>query len=296
MAASAGSDHAQAKANVIAPVGKGDFRDTLYVVIFEHHTPAGRNFDIALLIAILGSVFVVMLESVASIRDAYGLELRVVEWVFTALFSVEYILRLLSVARPLCYVRSFFGVIDVLSVLPTFVALVIPGSQALTVVRALRLLRVFRILKLARFVREADTLLAALRASRVKILVFLGSILTVVSILASVMYLVEGEEAGFTSIPRAMYWAIVTMTTVGYGDIAPKTVLGQAIAALVMILGYSVLAVPTGIVSVSLSDASRRGSLRLSDRVRPQPCTGECHDRFDDDARFCKHCGAELGK
>ncbi len=275
----------------LAPPGKGGLRDTLFEVIFEHDTQAGRNFDIALLVAILGSMLAVMLESVASIRELYGEELRIVEWVLTALFTIEYVLRLVSVSRPVRYAASFFGIIDLLSVIPTFLALVVPGSQALAVVRGLRLLRVFRILKLARFVRESDTLLAALRGSQIKIMVFLGSVLTIVSILATIMYIVEGEEAGFTSIPRSMYWAIVTLTTVGYGDIAPKTVFGQTIAALVMILGYAIIAVPTGIVSVNLAEASKRAR---SDGVRPEPCTGVCNGRHDADANFCKHCGAKL--
>lgn len=276
----------------IEAVGKGDVRDTLYAVIFEHTTRAGRNFDVALLIAILGSVTVVILESVTSIREDYGLPLRVIEWSFTGLFCVEYVLRLLCVRHPWRYATSFFGTIDLLAVVPSFVAFVFPGSQALASVRAMRLLRVFRILKLARFVREADTLVSALRASQVKIFVFLGSVLTVVLVLASVMYVVEGEDAGFTSIPRSMYWAIVTMTTVGYGDIAPKTVVGQTIASLMMVLGYSILAVPTGIVSVNLSDAARKGARRT--QLRPKSCTGECQDRFEDHARFCKFCGAHL--
>ncbi|MEO1174414.1 MAG: ion transporter [Myxococcota bacterium] len=273
----------------MAPVGKGDIRDTLYVVIFEHDTRAGKAFDIALLIAILGSMLAVMLESVASIRENYGGALLVTEWIFTGMFTLEYALRLFSVSRPFRYATSFFGVIDLLSVLPTFLAFLVPGSQALTIVRALRLLRVFRVLKLARFVREADTLLNALKASRVKILVFLGFILTFISILASIMYLVEGEEGGFTSIPRAMYWAVVTMTTVGYGDIAPKTVIGQAIAALVMILGYGIIAVPTGIVSVSLNEVTKAAFRR-----RAPGCSEQCTDVHDVDAKFCKHCGATL--
>lgn len=274
----------------LAPVGKGDFRDTLYHVIFEHDTRAGRVFDIGLFLAILGSVLAVTLESVTSIRENYGTALLVTEWIFTAMFTLEYMLRLIAVSRPLRYAASFFGIIDLLSVLPTFLAFVIPGSQALTIVRALRLLRIFRVLKLARFVREADTLIYALKASRVKILVFLGFILTFISILASIMYLVEGEEGGFTSIPRAMYWAVVTMTTVGYGDIAPKTVIGQAIAALVMILGYGIIAVPTGIVSVSLNQATRS-----TFRTRPPGCTEECPEVHDIDAKFCKRCGVPLG-
>lgn len=276
----------------LAPPGKGDARDQLFKIIFEHDTAAGRNFDIGLLLAILGSMLAVMLESVASIRSVYGFELRIAEWFFTVVFTIEYVLRLWSVSRPIRYATSFFGVIDLLSIIPTFLALVVPGSHALAVVRGLRLLRVFRILKLARFVRESDTLLAALRGSRIKILVFLGSVLTIVSVLATLMYIVEGEESGFTSIPRAMYWAIVTLTTVGYGDIAPKTVIGQTIAALVMILGYAIIAVPTGIVSVNLAEASKRE--RRRDWIRPEPCTGVCNERHDDDAVFCKHCGARL--
>jgi len=280
------------KGNRLIAPGTDGFRDRVFTVIFEHRTAAGRNFDIALMVAIFASMVAVMLESVASIRELYGFELRVAEWFFTILFAIEYVLRLVAVSRPLRYATSFFGVIDLLAVLPAFVALIFPGSQALSVVRGLRLLRAFRILKLARFVHEADTLLDALNASKPKILVFLGSVVTIVSILASVMYVVEGEEAGFTSIPRSMYWAIVTLTTVGYGDIAPKTVLGQTIAALVMVLGYAIIAVPTGIVSVNLSEASRRQ--RLQNWVPPEGCTGRCDGRHDADAAFCKHCGVEL--
>jgi voltage-gated potassium channel len=202
------------------------------------------------------------------------------------LFTVEYLLRLISVTRPVPYVVSFFGLIDLLSVLPTYLALVMPGTHSLMVIRAVRLLRVFRILKLARFVDDAELLGRALRASRRKITVFLGGVLTIVLLVGTLMYLIEGEEHGFTSIPTSMYWAVVTMTTVGYGDIAPKTGVGRLLAACVMILGYGILAVPTGIVSVELAQVTRS--------VSTQACPACGRQGHDIDASHCKHCGAAL--
>ena len=208
-----------------APEG---LRARLHTIIFESDTPAGRAFDVGLLWAIVLSVLAVMLESVESIRVEYGGSIRVIEWGFTALFTLEYALRLLSVHRPLRYATSFFGLVDLAAVLPSVLSLVLPGMQSLLVVRVLRLLRVFRVLKLASFLGQADVLLMALRASRQKITVFLGAVLSTVVIMGAVMYLVEGSQSGFDSIPRAMYWAIVTMTTVGYGDLTPKTEIGRA--------------------------------------------------------------------
>jgi voltage-gated potassium channel len=255
-------------------------------VIFESDTPAGRAFDIGLLIAIFVSVVAVMLESVAGIRREYGGVLRAVEWTVTVLFTIEYVLRLVSVDRPWQYARSFFGVVDLLAIAPTYLSLVVPEAHALMVIRAIRLLRVFRILKLAHFLDEAHVLVGALRASRRKITVFLGGIVTIVVIVGALMYLIEGEEHGFTSIPISMYWAIVTMTTVGYGDLAPRTPLGQLLAALLMILGYGIIAVPTGIVSVELAHAGRPVS-----RQACPSCGAEGHDA---DANHCKYCGARL--
>ncbi len=262
-------------------------RARLHEIIFESNTPAGKAFDVALLWAILLSVLAVMLESVAPIRARYGVTIRNAEWVFTVLFSLEYVLRLFSVSRPLLYARSFFGLVDLLAILPSFVSLLLPGAQSLLVVRVLRLLRVFRVLKLASFLGQAEVLLTALRASRPKITVFLGAVLSTVVIMGSVMYMVEGEANGFDSIPRGMYWAIVTMTTVGFGDITPKTVTGQFIASVLMILGYGVLAVPTGIVSVELAAASRHG-------INPEACPGCGAEGHDVDAVHCKFCGTRL--
>ncbi len=262
-------------------------RARLHEVIFEAETPAGKAFDVGLLVAIVLSIVAVCLESVPEVRTRWGSELRAVEWLFTILFTIEYVLRLASVRRPLSYARSFYGIVDLLAILPSYLSFVVVGSQSLLVIRALRLLRVFRVLKLAHFVGEARMLHAAIRASSRKIVVFLGAVLTSVVIVGALMYLIEGPENGFTSIPLAIYWAIVTMTTVGYGDIAPQTVPGQILAAGVMILGYGIIAVPTGIVTVELSSA-----LRTSVRTDACPtCGAEGHAT---DAEFCKYCGGRL--
>jgi voltage-gated potassium channel len=265
----------------------GARRRRLHEVIFEADTPAGKAFDVALLLAIALSVGAVLLESVASIRQRFGPGLRAVEWTFTLLFTVEYILRLACVRRPLRYALSFFGLVDLLAILPTYLSLVITGSQSLLVIRALRLLRVFRVLKLAHFVGEARLLKAALQASSRKIIVFLGTVLTLVLIVGALMYLIEGEASGFTSIPQAIYWAIVTMTTVGYGDIAPQTVVGKLLASAVMILGYGIIAVPTGIVTVEMAGLGKRP-------VSTQACHVCASEGHDPDARHCKYCGAAL--
>ena len=264
-------------------------RRKLHEVIFEADTPAGRAFDVVLLVLILLSVVAVCLESVQPIREEHGTLLRALEWILTGLFTVEYVLRLYCVRRPLRYARSFFGVVDLLAIVPTYLSVVVTGSQSLLVVRSLRLLRVFRVLKLVHFLGEARMLHAALRASMRKIVVFLGSVLTLILIVGSMMYLIEGPENGFTSIPRSIYWAIVTMTTVGYGDIAPQTVPGQILASAIMILGYGIIAVPTGIVTVEL--AGQGGDRRnVSTQACPM-CGGEDHAW---DAKHCKHCGARL--
>ena len=266
----------------------GGLRHRLHTIIFEADTPGGKAFDVLLLLAILVSVVAVCLESVESIRDAYGPLLRKIEWGLTIAFTIEYVLRLFCVARPGRYARSFYGIVDLLAILPSYLSVVFTGSHSLAVIRALRLLRVFRVFKLGHFVQEADVLGQALAASRRKILVFLGTVLTLMFILGTLMYLVEGEEGGFTSIPESVYWAIVTMTTVGYGDIAPVTVLGKFIASVVMISGYAIIAVPTGIVGVELARAHPRAP--LSTQSCPS-CSLEGHDA---DAAFCKHCGADL--
>jgi voltage-gated potassium channel len=267
--------------------GRARWRQVAHEVIFEAETRAGRAFDVALFIAIVTSVLVVMLESVEGIRREHAALLRVAEWTFTAAFTIEYVLRLASVDRPLRYATSFFGLVDLLSIAPAYASLVLPGAQAMLVVRALRLLRVFRVLKLGHYLDEAHQLRSALRASGRKIIVFLGVVVTIVVIMGAVMYFVEGAERGFTSIPVSIYWAIVTMTTVGYGDIAPQTWIGQFLAALLMIAGYGIIAVPTGIVSVELAQV--RGRL-VSTEACPS-CSAEGHDP---DARHCKYCGAAL--
>lgn len=269
-----------------APRSRG-LRHTLYEVIFEAETPAGRAFDVALLVVILISIVAVVLESVEGIRAVHGRALRWLEWGITILFTVEYILRLAVVRSPLRYVRSFFGIVDLLAVLPTYVSVLIPGTQSLLVIRALRLLRVFRILKMVHFLGEVRTLKTALWASARKIMVFLMTVLTMVLVIGATMHLVEGPMSGFTSIPQSMYWAIVTMTTVGYGDIAPQTVLGKMLASLVMIVGYAIIAVPTGIVTVEMALASRR-------TFTAEACPACGRGDHDLDARFCKHCGARL--
>jgi voltage-gated potassium channel len=266
---------------------KRHWRLRLHDIVFENDTTAGKAFDIAVLVSIVLSVFAVSLESVASIRQEYGRVLSVVEWTFTLLFTVEYLLRLACVSRPARYVFSFFGMVDLLAIVPTYLSLVLPGTQTLLVIRALRLLRVFRVLKLGNYVGAALSLGAALRASRQKITVFLTSVVTIVVIVGAVMYLIEGEANGFTSIPISIYWAIVTMTTVGYGDIAPKTVLGQIMASALMITGYAVIAVPTGIITVELAQATRQGMMSTA-------CPGCGRQGHDSDARHCKFCGAFL--
>lgn len=270
------------------PHSKGSaLRANLHEIIFEADTPAGKAFDVALLAAIILSVIAVILESVAEVRTAYGPLLRSIEWMFTILFTVEYVLRLISVQRPMRYALSFFGLVDLLAIVPTYLSLIVAGSQSLVVIRALRLLRVFRVLKLAHFVGEATLLRVALHASVRKIIIFLGVVLTLVLIIGALMYLIEGEESGYTNIPESIYWAIVTMTTVGYGDITPVTVLGRLLASIVMLTGYAIIAVPTAIVTMELTGASKRS---ISTQACPS-CAAEGHDV---DARFCKYCGVQL--
>ena len=264
-------------------------RERLRQIIFEADTKAGKAFDVALLAAILGSILVVMLESVASIRTAYGTALRVAEWFFTVLFTIEYLARLWVVERPLRYARSFFGLVDLLATLPSYLALLVPGAHSLLVIRSLRLLRIFRIFKIAHLLTEQNLLLTSLRMSRAKVFVFLASVLILNLILGSAMYLIEGPPSGFTSIPTSVYWAIVTMTTVGYGDIAPVTPLGQALAAFVMILGYSILAVPTGIITAGIVEAARAP---ITTRSCPH-CTSEGHHP---ESLFCSDCGQPLAE
>ena len=290
----------------IAP-GVPGWRLTLHTLIFEADTRAGRAFDVGLLLAIVLSVVAVMLESVAALREQYGDLLHALEWGFTILFTVEYALRLLAVGRPLRYALSFYGLVDLLAVLPTYLGLVLVGAQSLLVIRILRVLRIFRVFKLLVYLEQGELLVTALRASKYKIAVFLTVVLSVALIMGTLMYLIEGEASGFTSIPRGMYWAIVTMTTVGYGDIAPRTVLGQLAASGLMILGFAILAVPTGIVSAELLRGaqglgasarglgdSARGAGSMGTQVSGQACLQCAAEGHDVDARFCKLCGAAL--
>lgn len=263
------------------------FRARLHEIIFEADTPAGKWFDVLLIVSIVLSVLIVMLDSVDSINTSHGGLLYLGEWVFTALFTIEYLLRLYSIGRPLSYMTSFFGVIDLLAILPTYLSIFVPGTQYLTVIRILRVLRIFRVLKLVQYLGEARLLIQALRASQRKIAVFLFTVLVLVVIFGSLMYLIEDPSSGFTSIPRSIYWSIVTLTTVGYGDISPQTDLGQTIAAIIMIIGYGIIAVPTGIVTVELSQA-------FSKPMSTQACPECSADGHDNDAKHCKFCGSKL--
>ena len=262
-------------------------RARLHEIIFEADTAAGRFFDLALIWSILISVAAVMLDSVAAVRVRYGTWLTAVEWLFTILFTLEYLLRLWCIGKPRCYATSFFGLVDLLAVLPTYLSLLLPGSHYLLVIRILRVLRIFRVLKLMQFTTEGQVMVRALRAAFHKIIVFFAVVITLVVIFGSVMYTVEGEAHGFTSIPRSIYWAIVTMTTVGYGDISPETAVGQAVASVVMILGFAIIAVPTGIVA---SEMSRESNRPVSTQSCPE-CSSEGHEHG---SQFCKDCGTKL--
>jgi len=265
----------------------GGWRERLHSIIFESDTPAGKVFDLALLISIMLSVLVVLLDSVQSIRTRHGELLLALEWFFTLLFTVEFLLRLVAVRRPLAYVGSFFGIVDLIALVPTYLSLLLPGTQYLLVVRVLRLLRMFRILRLTEYLEESAALRRALWASRRKISVFLLTVSTLTVIIGAVMYVVEGEANGFTSIPISIYWAVVTLTTVGYGDLSPQTPLGRSLAVVVMLLGYGIIAVPTGIVTAELTRPMRAN---VTTQVCPS-CGAEGHDA---DARFCKRCGDAL--
>ena len=264
------------------------WRARMHEIIFEADTPTGKAFDVALLVAIVLSVLAVVLESVEAIDVRFGTLLRAAEWFFTVLFTIEYVLRLISVRRPAAYAMSFLGVVDLLAVLPTYLSVFVPGSHSLLVIRALRLLRIFRVFKVTRYVGEVTALVSAIRATRAKITVFLFAVMTVVLIMGAAMYVIEGAASGFTSIPRSMYWAIVTVTTVGYGDIAPQTPLGQTVAAVTTLLGYSLIIIPTGIFSTELA---RMQFDRVITTQNCPSCTREGHDR---DALHCKYCGAVL--
>jgi len=269
----------------------------LQTIIFEADTKAGKRFDVLLLWAILFSVGLVMAESVKSLNAEYGDIFDIIEWVFTILFTIEFILRLICVGKPLKYVFSFYGIIDLVSVLPTYLGLFFLDTRSLSVIRSLRLLRVFRVLKLARFMKESNLIMEALKNSRYRITVFLFGIVTVTVVMGTVMYMIESPDDGFTSIPRSIYWAVVTLTTVGYGDIAPHTDLGQFISSIVMILGYAIIAIPTGIITGEIIKSDlEKGATEKKDefRTNTQVCIN-CHlESHDDDAKFCKACGTEL--
>ncbi len=269
--------------------GGQTWREQWYEIIFEADTRAGKAFDVLLLVAILLSVLVVMLESVPDISDEFGPLLVRAEWFFTVLFTLEYIARIVCSHRPMRYVVSFYGIIDLLAILPTYILVLsgAAGAQRLTILRSLRLLRAFRIFKLAHMLSEASALRGAIWASRAKIAVFLAFVAIVVVIVGSAMHLIEGPERGFTSIPQSMYWAVVTMTTVGYGDMSPQTPLGKTLAVVIMIMGYSMIIVPTGIVSAELAHV---GAKPLTTQVCPE-CLAEGHDV---DAVHCKYCGGHL--
>jgi voltage-gated potassium channel len=271
----------------VKPSEKQTLKRKVHEIIFEADTPAGKFFDVLLLVSIILSLIAVMLETVPGIREEHGDIMRLIEWWFTILFSIEYLLRIYSVTKPWHYVKSFYGVIDLLSILPTYIGLFFAGSQALMVIRGVRLLRVFRVLKLTRYLSEADMLGRALRSSRRKIIVFLLAVITIVMITGALMYVVEGGENGFDSIPKSIYWAIVTLTTVGYGDISPGTTLGQFIASIIMIMGYGILAVPTGIVTAEMA----RPHLQPNNTRACPHCAEEGHR---DNAEYCFNCGGHL--
>lgn len=264
-------------------------RKKIFTIIFGTDTPGGKTFDVVLLWMIILSVTIVILESVSGLRSAHHDFFNSAEWFFTILFTLEYLLRIFSVPRPLKYMTSFYGIIDLLAILPTYLGLFFDTATFLLTIRALRLLRMFRIFKLGRYLKEAAVLVKALQSSMYKIILFFGVVLTLVLILGSLLYLIEGEKNGFTSIPQSVYWAIVTITTVGYGDIAPATVLGKLLASIAMLTGYSIIAVPTGIISMELGRAAKSGEKPAS-----RTCV-ECeHKDHDSDAVFCKICGTKL--
>jgi len=260
----------------------------IHEIIFEADTTSGKAFDIILMVAIVLSVVIVILDSVPSITQQYGIYFHTAEWILTILFTIEYALRIYTTNKAGKYIFSFYGIIDFLAILPTYLSLFLVGSHYLMIIRILRLMRVFRVLKLARYVSAAKSLSAALNSSRAKIVVFLELVIAIVVIVGSIMYLVEGPENGFTSIPVSIYWAVVTITTVGYGDIAPQTILGQGIASLLMIIGYSIIAVPTGIISSEIVMHTRK---KKQNTQVCQNCLCEDHETG---AKYCKDCGEKL--
>jgi voltage-gated potassium channel len=277
---------------------KPNWREKLHVIIAEADTPMGRLFDLILLVLIVVSVIFVMLESVQYIDIEYHKALYIGEWVITVFFTIEYIARIITVKKPFKYIFSFYGIIDFLSTIPLYLSFIFVGSSYLLTVRALRLLRIFRILKITRYIGESNKLSRALLHSRAKIFVFLFAVLITSIIAGTLMYMIEGEASGFTSIPRSVYWAIVTLTTVGYGDISPVTPIGQAIAAVIMIMGYGIIAVPTGIVSAEYTRSAYGKEPTIDDpnyvHVNSQCCRGCGALKHRDDAEFCHKCGTDL--
>lgn len=267
-------------------------RRQLFIIVFGTETRTGKLFDIILLWAIVLSVLSVMLESVREIRESYSNIFFILEWFFTILFTIEYVLRLVITIEPKKYAFSFFGIVDLLATLPTYITLFVAGGSYLVVIRSIRLLRIFRILKLGRYLREASVLTKALAASRYKILVFMGAVFTLAMIMGTLMYMIEGGESGFTSIPRSIYWAIVTITTVGYGDIAPHTVFGQVVASMLMLMGYAIIAVPTGIVTTEIVSAEKEK--KKIEKASTRVCDSCGKSGHDADAIYCKYCSAEL--
>lgn len=261
----------------------------IHDIIFGTDTRTGKLFDIFLTVAIILSILVVMLDSVASIHEEYGFALFVAEWIFTVLFTIEYILRIVSASQKVRYIFSFYGIIDLLAIIPTYLSLILAGYQYLIIIRVLRLLRIFRILKLYRFIGASHHLVESLKASRHKIAVFLSAVMAIVIVMGAAMYLIEGPENGFRSIPESIYWAIITLTTVGYGDITPITPLGKSLAAMIMILGYSIIAVPTGIITSELSLKSAQL------KEEQEKCCKDCGCvEHDEDANYCKKCGKKI--
>lgn len=264
-------------------------KERIHEIIFEADTPEGKLFDIVLLVCIFASVLIVILETVPSVNEAYGGLFYALEWLFTIIFTIEYGLRIYSVYNPRKYIFSFYGLVDIVSIIPTYLSIFFAGSQQLLVIRALRLMRIFRIFKLGNFLAHARSIMIAMQRSLPKIAVFLSFVIVLVIIIGSIMHLIEADvNPSFDSIPRSIYWAIVTLTTVGYGDITPVTTLGQFLSAIVMLLGYAIIAVPTGIVS---SEIIRSDSDFVKSTQSCQYCGNEDHD---EDAKFCKICGENL--
>ena len=263
-------------------------RAKLHEIIFEADTKKGKLFDVILLIAILISVFGVILSSVENIEEEYGLLLRFTEWVFTILFTIEYILRIYSIKKPFKYIFSFMGIIDFLSIIPTYLVFLYPPIHVLVDIRSIRLIRIFRVFKLSRYLRGANIMQIALKSSRPKIIVFLLSVILIVIILGTLMYIVEGQKNGFENIPKSIYWSVVTLTTVGYGDVVPVTIIGKFLASIIMILGYGIIAVPTGIVSAAI--------VKSAGKVTTQSCRVCSKEGHELDAKHCKFCGSILNE